>query len=76
MQYGTRRRLTRSSWGRAALGRCSERLHGPDANDSRNRRILEAMISLAQELFDGLGIETTADLLRRRDGEAEAGEFS
>ena len=57
------------------LDRRSERPHGLYANDRRNQRNLEAMVGIAQELFDRFGIEPTADLLRCRDGKTGAGEF-
>ena len=55
--------------------RACDPLHGLDANDGRDDRILEAVIGFAEVFLHGLGIEATGDLLGGCDRELAAGDL-
>jgi hypothetical protein len=58
-----------------ALCRARDPLHGLDANDGRDDRVLEAVIGFAEVFLHGLGIEATSDLLGGCDCELAAGDL-
>jgi len=57
------------------LCRAGDPLDGSDPNDRRDDRIFEAVIGFAEIFLDGLGIETTGDLLGRCEREMVASDF-
>jgi hypothetical protein len=56
-----------------ALSGCWELLCGPDADDRRYAGGFKFAPGIAEKLLHGSHVETAADLVRPRDGEALAG---